>query len=153
MRCREVRGKLEAHLAGHLDPVTARGVDSHLRSCPRCAEQAALAREVWERLGSHSVAPASGDFAGRLRCALERERSGVARRHRFLPAPVAAAAVAVVLAAGLGVAAGRGLASYQPPVPVAVGAREPEASDYVGAGSGSTFVSLYAGFADEGAPR
>ena len=99
MDCKQTRNYMHAHLDRELDPVTAAGVEAHMRSCAACAQvyatQTAL-RNAVKKQAAYFTAPVA--LAARIRAKTGAAGGPVARpARRWSWWPLAAAVAATVV--------------------------------------------------------
>jgi len=102
MDCTQTRNYMHAHLDRELDPVTAAGIETHMRNCAACAQayatQTAL-RNAVKKQAAYFTAPAA--LAARVRAtagaAGNYPGAKKARRWSWLPLAAAVAATVVIM--------------------------------------------------------
>jgi len=102
MDCTQTRNYMHAHLDRELDPVTAAGIETHMRNCAACAQayatQTAL-RNAVKKQAAYFTAPAA--LAARVLAtagaAGNYPGARTARRWSWLPLAAAVAATVVIM--------------------------------------------------------
>ncbi len=99
MDCRQTRNYMHAHLDRELDPVTAAGIEAHMRTCAACAQayatQTAL-RSAVKKQAAYYTAPDA--LAARIRAKVDTAGPAkkTAPRWNWFPLAAAVAATAVI---------------------------------------------------------